>query len=1123
MRRIFPNIVLIAFGLLAFAIYGQEKSPLDLLLSRGIPKSESFQSRTTGIRGDIRGSTVLPNGEIGFIADNGLTAFDGTNWSEVEGLDWAMDFAWINDSKMAVSHGRDISIFESEPSGGYKLSLFFHDDDAPSDLIPFSSIAYFQGYIFATAGTRLIIIDPEGKGSYHQLENWTNVCFSIGDELYVTGGAEGILNRWDESEQKLVNAVDLLSGSGIYEWIVQAIPRAEGGYWLLTEHDNVIGFDGSKTWAWPGNEIISRDSTKIRSLVETSPGRLAIGTSRQGMLLFKEDGSLRLRFSVPQGLESSHVKNLATDQQGGIWIHTQNYLTRLPQEPKNFLFHGAHGLSEGVTCIALFNNRVYLGTDRGLFVNNPEAETLVDTFEIIRDGSATESLFVFKDSLFVAGAELFTISRDGQIKELDGAGSTNFWQPSRFPDTLLVGHHLGALRIDAAENGEFKTTRLDGPSSTLQSIVENREGELLGSTGTNQYARIRLDEVGGQFSLHRFSNQTASHWSNLVSVEGNIYSNGVVSKVWDSQQQAFLQAPEMIYYVGDQPYGFEHVYGKSAEDAYVAISSRSSITVPRPDRQVIGEISSIHNSTDMRADCLVYDSKGGVWAGGSFGLFFASPTTKPSETTSIVPRLHQVISTVDGENLPINHTSPSPLKLKSNLNSLEITAEYPNFNTSNHQRFQIYLQGLDPNWTEFSESNQRSFSNLEPGTYQLFLTAMDPFGTTDTVSALSFQILPPWYRTFPAYFLYLLGSILFVVGVVYLYNKRQIERSKELEDLVKERTKEIELKNAELEKQARRLENQNEELGEKTEKLTTTTETLSSTLSQLQLMQDQLVETARTAGKAEIAINVLHNIGNVLNSVNVALSVLNERMDNSKIANLTRIAILLEANKDHIDEFLTQDPKGKSVPEYLIRLSQILNEEALATQYELSVMGEDIDHIKSIIAAQQTHAKAESLYETIELRGLCENALSILGGQGTRNEFEIINDIPAHIQVECDRHKLLDIVLNLVTNASDAIHEEDPPIGVITFEAELVEEGDFMQLRVTDNGCGIDKETMKSLFRHGFTTKAKGHGFGLHSCANTAQAVGGTLTLESEGKGKGVTAILTLPVKPRKSKVSESN
>jgi len=276
--------------------------------------------------------------------------------------------------------------------------------------------------------------------------------------------------------------------------------------------------------------------------------------------------------------------------------------------------------------------------------------------------------------------------------------------------------------------------------------------------------------------------------------------------------------------------------------------------------------------------------------------------------------------------------------------------------------------------------------------------------------------------------------------------------------------------------------------------------------------QRDLLEASRLAGMAEVATGVLHNVGNVLNSVNVTSTCLAENLQKSKAVKLSKVVAVLRAHEADLGRFLTTDPQGVQVVDYLARLAtQLANEQAHAVQ-ELAGLQKHIDHIKDIVAMQQSFANGFGLAESVQVTDLVEDALRLNEGSLTRHEVEVIKefaDVPA---VTVDKHKVLQILINLVTNAKqacDATNRDDKRLTL-----RVLSQADRVQIAVADNGVGIPPENLTRIFNHGFTTKKNGHGFGLHSGAIAAKEMGGTLRVHSDGVGRGTVFTLELPVKP---------
>ena len=277
--------------------------------------------------------------------------------------------------------------------------------------------------------------------------------------------------------------------------------------------------------------------------------------------------------------------------------------------------------------------------------------------------------------------------------------------------------------------------------------------------------------------------------------------------------------------------------------------------------------------------------------------------------------------------------------------------------------------------------------------------------------------------------------------------------------------------------------------------------------------QHELVDTARRAGMAEIATGVLHNVGNVLNSVNVSATLVAECIRNSKVANVERVARLLSEHEADLGTFLATDPKGKQIPGFLRTLSTHLQEEQTRVLQELTSLNQSIEHVKAIIAMQQNYAKVTGIHETLPLLDVVEDALRLNTISFTRHEIKVRREFTAKPTVTVERHKLMQILVNLLTNAKQALDKPEVKDKTLTVRVAL-NGHEFVRISVVDTGTGITPENMARLFQHGFTTKPQGHGFGLHHGALAAKEMGGQLTAHSEGDGAGATFTLELPLNP---------
>lgn len=277
-------------------------------------------------------------------------------------------------------------------------------------------------------------------------------------------------------------------------------------------------------------------------------------------------------------------------------------------------------------------------------------------------------------------------------------------------------------------------------------------------------------------------------------------------------------------------------------------------------------------------------------------------------------------------------------------------------------------------------------------------------------------------------------------------------------------------------------------------------------------LQQQLRDASRDAGMAEVATNVLHNVGNVLNSVNVSASLVTDSVKRSRATGLARVVALVKEHAADLGAFVSADERGKHLPVYLEELSKALLTEQSETLSELDSLAKNIQHIKQIVAMQQSYAKLAGVTDTIDLRSLVDDCLRISAAADVAARVTVQREFENVPPIVVDKHKVLQILVNLLRNARHACEASGKADKLVTVKVASRSGG--VRIAVTDNGIGIPAENMTRIFSHGFTTKKEGHGFGLHGGALAARELGGALQAASEGPGAGATFTLDLPLRP---------
>ncbi len=282
----------------------------------------------------------------------------------------------------------------------------------------------------------------------------------------------------------------------------------------------------------------------------------------------------------------------------------------------------------------------------------------------------------------------------------------------------------------------------------------------------------------------------------------------------------------------------------------------------------------------------------------------------------------------------------------------------------------------------------------------------------------------------------------------------------------------------------------------------------------LEKTKREVLDASRMAGMAEVATGVLHNVGNVLTSLNVSANVIATSLHQSKAETLGKVSALLNEHTDDLASFITSDPKGRRIPDFIESLAQHSIEERDRLLQEITSLQANIDHIKEIVTMQQAYATMVGVVEPLDPATLMEDALRMNAGALVRHDVGCVREFHPVPPVLAEKAKVLQILINLIRNAKYAADEGRFADKIIRLRVEPGDEIDRVRLIVQDNGVGISPENLARIFTHGFTTRKDGHGFGLHSSITVAREMKGSLTAHSDGVGHGATFTLELPAAP---------
>jgi ligand-binding sensor domain-containing protein/signal transduction histidine kinase len=856
--------------------------------------------------------------------------------------------------------------------------------------------------------------------------------------------------------------------------------------------------------------------TEVRALLVDDHDVLWVGTAGRGLGRYR-DGACEF-FQKADGLGSDYVNALAEDHEGSLWIGTRGGVSQLADVKFPTVSAAEDPWVKDATSVsASHEGGVWIGSPRGMTYFDPatgrrdtySSETGIPSHYIKRifeAGNGDLYLVCFIKTLAILSPQkrLLAVHTNSDLivgmaedkhgvvvsvaGELYRAG-TNYFQPYTFTNgekpqmywilnlasgrdgVIWVASAGGIFRVKDGAYRQWSTA--EGLSTPVLWVCEDSEGVVWGAT-LRGIVRLKDNRVS------------------FIDRKHGLFDDNIYAVIPDDLGNLWVDSGQGIFSVSRKNAN-DFADGKTPQVQCTVFDGMDSVK--------------LSDKTPQQEHVACKTSNGRIWFPSANGVVMIDPAHIPANR--VAPQVHVDVVKADGRVVARGGAvtvPPGKGELEFNFNALTFIAPQKT-------HFRYRLEGYDNDWVEAGNRRLAFYTNLKPGRYTFHVIAANADGVwNEQGDAMAISMRPHYYQR--AWF-YLLGGVLLLaaVGGSYawrvrhlMHKQRSLQKARDLlEAEVGSRTRELATANAS-------LQHEEAQLKQRTQSLEKEIEERKRMEEENRRIHRELLEKSRQAGMAEIATNVLHNIGNVLNSVNVSAALVTDNTKQSKLPYLGKAVALLNAHAADLGGFLTRDPKGRQLPDYLGQLAGQLANEQQNTITELDLLRQNIEHIKDIVAMQQNYAKISGVTETVSVTDLVEDALRMNAGALVRHDVQIVREYADAPMVTLEKHHVLQILVNLIRNAKYACDESgrnDKQLKV-----QVSQTGDRVRIAVVDNGVGISAENLSRIFNHGFTTRKGGHGFGLHSGALAAKEMGGSLTVRSDGLGRGATFTLELPRTP---------
>jgi signal transduction histidine kinase len=1102
----------------------------------GVPAFVVFGRESLGFTSAPTDLHLLPDGRILVVSEREIAIGDGGRWETFQQAPGQTGYIY---AQVAVDD--DGRIYASISGSIVRIDL---GEDAKWRFVPVVSVPHDDPYTHVvqfsdtwlwSSGDAVIAWRPGQPVRISGLSAAIEHAFPAGNEQYASNGSSGSLYQLHfGGEATLVSTVNALAS----DTVTCSTDYGPDQVIVGTARNGLRTFDGKSF----GNTAVPRilgPGHRINDICRIGTDSYAAAVDMAGIVFFERGGRIIqvLRRTLDHRL--ARARRLVYSRSGVLWALLDNAVAcvQFPAPISDF-----EPILASMTNYAKplrHQGELWILADGGLMRGVYDADRCLERFELdTPPGRFLWAIAETEGRLFATNEDGIFI-RDGTGWKQVAAGIINArvgvgraQSDGRF--FYVARGEIGWIQESA---GLFAVHRIPVKGlGEVYNAVDDSTGAAWLELGTSRVARV--DFGAGEPTVRFFGKEDGlgDGWTGIFSLDGIVrFSTSSHLQCFDVRTQRFVEDRELsrrIPLLADST-------GRPARDASGRLWFAYHGTVRFVDDSMGGENPPVGSlQLGFQPNEFNMEPGGVIWMQGREHLIRYDPNVAGAPPPALRAQITSVQLLASNRCLFAPGATLPPLPYSDNSLMVHFAAVSSPFGSP--VTFEVMLEGGADRWVSTGTVGSASFSRLKEGRYVFHVRPVIA-GTPGAEARLDFTVRPPWFRTRLAWVTYVTIAAGLMLSGAWFFSYLERREKVRLERLVAERTAELNATNAQLghhveeitEKTAalaaseERYRQLNAELesrvDQRTAELSKTNSDLKREITERQRAEQEvervhkeLLTASRQAGMAEVATGVLHNVGNVLNSVNVSAGLVAERLHALKIDGVARLARLLREQGDGLARFLTEDIRGRTVPAYLEQLAAHLEKEQVEVGKELNGLIMNVDHVKEIVAMQQSYARVAGVTETMALAELVEDAIKIHGGAYARHGIALERDYEQLPPVSVDKHRVLQILVNLIQNSKYACEETNQREKRVTIRIRA-SGPDRARIEVADTGAGIAPENMTRIFSQGFTTRKDGHGFGLHSGALAAQELGGTLTARSDGPGRGATFILELPLQPPSS------
>jgi len=743
---------------------------------RGTPYIKNFSrsdysagTQNWGICQDQRGFMFFAN-------NNGLLYFNGVKWNLSRVSSSSPPRSIFVDSKNRLFIGliNDFGIItldEHKEASFKSLKCLLPDEYKEFDDIwriheSGSGIVFqCQKYIFIYSGNKIEVIKPHNRFHF---------SFKLGDKIIIQEIGLGVhelvgdtlvkLSWWQDNSDVEISTMLELDESKVL---------------IGTTYNGVFILEKGKTGRWntPVNRLLT--SSRLYTAALLPDNKLAFGTILDGLIISDRDGEIYYRLNTDWGIQNNTVLSLFVDKSQNLWLGLDNGIDFVEiNSPISYI--GSNKIGTGYCC-RVFDGKLYLGTNQGLYVKPFNSRTATADFVLVENTAGQVWTLEEVDGQLLCGHSqgIFVIADNTATQISKQPGVWKIISLKDAPEKLIAGHYQGlAILKKSNMQWQFKKN-IEGFNESSRYLYQDKDGNLwVGHSGKGIF-KMNIDYDSGVVAdLSQFTSEDGlpSDVGNILfmfedeifaSTDQGIYkfnkdsqsfrSNDRINKIFSTSgklKTISRNSDGDSWFIADKELG---VIRKNDND------SLSKITIP------LSKLTNKHvNEFEF-----IYPSDKIVFIGLEDGFAFYTssyPKTYRKSYRSFITKIE--LPYLDSVLYQTFRNETEEYRFPFRKNSFRFHFAAPFFENEDPLLFSYFLEGFSEKWSHWTGDTYKDFTTLHEGEYILKLKSKNIYGTESEMVTFSFKVTPPWRRSVPAY----IGYLILFAAFIYLLLKYTLYR-----------------------------------------------------------------------------------------------------------------------------------------------------------------------------------------------------------------------------------------------------------------------------------------------------------------------------------------------------------